>query len=302
METYSPLAATASGLRLLARRPWVIVGWAVVVFPFALALTALAVAFRSGLTGLTGRADLLDVVYMALIALSIPLIVLDGAAVRSVTRPDSSGFLYLRAGLGVFGRMAAYGLQPRGRNLIGGKFLFWSGAVGAVGLYAAFMASPHPTSLWVGAASLLLLVPSALLDLVRGSLAGVCAVAGHPYNSLTRSWLLTKGHEAALVVMMVLTWAVWVALSAAIAWGAAALLNPGSADPAWIVLYDSVPTVGALGWATLLSPPVLILAGAVTLVFVLREVVCERAMADTYRTLTALRPDVITGPAAVASS
>jgi hypothetical protein len=297
MEPFAPLRAAGSGLQLLFTKPWVVIAWLVVAFPTALAIVLLAMAWRTG-----ALRDLMNVVILYTgLAIAIPVVLLDGAAYRSVLQPEKSGLFYLRAGMTAIGRVNSYTLSRHSRAAVSRSSLWWLAALCSAGIYVAALYLPYPLSLTVAAASGLVLFGIYTTVAGRSSLTHVIALSAHPLNALPRSWIMTRGHALGLTLMLALTWGAWLLLSLATVYAAGWLM--GIQGQPWdvVALWRALPSQQAWSWQLLQNPAVLIAASALAIVIVLREVLCERPVAEAYKSLSALHADEITMPMEIAS-
>jgi hypothetical protein len=297
MEPFAPLRAAGSGLQLLFTKPWVVIAWLVVAFPSALAAVCLVIALRS--SELRGFA--VPTFFYAGLAIAIPVVLLDGAAYRSVLEPGKSGLFYLRAGMSALRRANSYGLSRNSRAAVTRSPLWWLAGLCSAGLYVAIWLADPQLSLIIAAACSLMLSAIYTTVAARSSLTHVIALSAHPLNALPRSWILTRGHGFGLTFMLTLTWGSWALLALATVYAAGWLLGLRGQPWGVVALWRALPSPQAWSWDLLQNQAVLVVASALAIVIVLREVLCERSVAEAYKSLSAQHGDEITMPMEIAS-
>ncbi len=302
---FNPVAAAFSGFALLFGKPWVVLAWLVATVPLAAAAVG-ALTFVKAI-GLINFGALYYGGVMILAVLSIPAIILDGAAYRSVMAPEKSHFFYLSAGLGVLGRsVSGYARSTQPTN----QRLRWWMLLPAGALFVTVMATgkvsdgfhiPRPVMTWAMGASIAWLAVVGMIVFVRHTFVHIAALTSRrTWDPVQKSWLFTEGHVGQLFVMHAITLGIWAAASAAALWGAWRLIDPAGASLPWDALWNAVPDWNAQGWRGFLSLPCLALVGAVTIIAVVREVICDRATAVAYMTVRRGRTD-LSMPAYMAS-
>ncbi|WP_168074557.1 hypothetical protein [Caulobacter sp. SSI4214] len=206
-----PVEAATEGLRIMRRKPTVVLAWAVfslVMLP-VLGLVAKIVLGKEGLEVLAGRAgsadprEILDLVthlggaMVLLIALALLLgSVLSAAIIRSVIEPANDRFAYLRVGkeevqllvvslitwaAALIVTVIPSGAVVMGTSLLSGPAANWFGTVGTLAVIGL--------SLWVG---------------VRLSLLGPHAFSHH-HIDIRAAWIQTHGQFFRLLGMFVMT-------------------------------------------------------------------------------------------------
>jgi hypothetical protein len=298
VEPFSPIRSAFSGLGLLFGKPWVVVAWAVAAAPLAAVAVALACWLRSA-PALSSHLWILIGMLVFLVG-GVPAAVLDGAAFRSVLAPERSQFFYLRTGLVSLGRWVTYGIRSSAGVSPRLRWVSIPLVAGGVLLYAAAYA-PDPYAGEMALAGAAALALGSALVSVRTCFAHVAVLTTSTWNAVAKSWLLTQKHVPELTLMYALVYGAWMAASAAVLLGAAALIAPGSSEPPWLVLWNALPPTSDLSdWRPLVTRSTIILTGAVTLIAVLREVICERATAEAFKAVRGERSE-LTLPAMLAS-
>lgn len=208
MADFSASEAAFTGFRVVARRPRLVLVWALLEFAFALAITSFAtttvapsyarlseLAASGQAPGVVDEANqLLQQVAppsLAIVAAGLVYYAIFYAAMnRAVLRPDDSRFAYLRLGADELRQLGLLALLL----LIAFAIYIAAFVVGVViGGVFALVASPEGAPALSILVAILVGVPLMVVALVRLSLSPAITFASARTVSLADSWRLTRG-------------------------------------------------------------------------------------------------------------
>lgn len=275
--------ALGTGARFAVGRPLTVLLWSAVGFLATGPIVLLALA---GMSDRLTATPFWAVIMFALFAWSGLIgLMLTSAAMRSLLKPEDSGFGYLRWGDAEW-RILTMGL---GRNpnswpypplllVIGLTVVFIAGWFVFPGVDPRLRSTFNLVS---GA----VLVAAIVYAGIRSSLAPVAAHAGRD-NPQRDAWNRSGGQVLSIALLQLCSHLIWLATSALIAAGAWYITGLGAGPGGrFLVLQGGTPA----GLAPLFTPNSLIVAYALALIGALHSALCVRPAASAWRMLASAR-------------